>query len=73
MSRTNTAIHNAKPGSKPVKLFDKRGLYLEVSPNGGKWWRLKYRYGGKKSVYHSASSQMFLSRMRAIVATMHEG
>jgi integrase len=31
-----------------VKLFDERGLYLEVSPGGGKWWRLKYRFDGKE-------------------------
>jgi integrase len=48
MSLTNTEIRNAKPGKKPVKLFDERGLYLEVSPAGGKWWRLKYRFGGKE-------------------------
>jgi integrase-like protein/Arm domain-containing DNA-binding protein len=41
-----TAIRNAKPGEKPVKLFDGGGLYLEVSPSGGKWWRLKYRFDG---------------------------
>lgn len=29
-------------------LFDQRGLYLEVSPGGGKWWGLKYRFGGKE-------------------------
>jgi hypothetical protein len=23
-------------------------LYLEVAPSGGKWWRLKYRFGGKE-------------------------
>jgi integrase len=48
MSLTNTAIRNANPRTKPVKLFDERGLYLEVSPAGGKWWRLKYRFGGKE-------------------------
>ena len=45
---TDTAIRNAKPGSKAVKLFDGGGLYLEVAPAGGKWWRLKYRHGGKE-------------------------
>ena len=45
---TDTAIRNAKPGEKPVKLFDERGLYLEISPTGGKWWRLKYRFDGKE-------------------------
>ena len=48
MPLTNTAILNAKPGEKTVKLFDERGLYLEISPKGGKWWRLKYRIGGKE-------------------------
>jgi integrase len=48
MPLTNTAIRNAKPGKKTCKLYDERGLYLEVSPNGGKWWRLKYRYIGKE-------------------------
>jgi hypothetical protein len=48
MSLTDTAVRNAKPGQKPLRLFDERGLYLEVSPAGGKWWRLKYRFGGKE-------------------------
>lgn len=37
MPLTDTAIRNAKPGEKTIKLFDERGLYLEVSPTGGKW------------------------------------
>jgi Phage integrase central domain/Arm DNA-binding domain len=45
---TNTAVRNARPNGKTVKLFDERGLYLEVSPTGGKWWRLKYRFAGKE-------------------------
>ncbi|MGH6794739.1 MAG: tyrosine-type recombinase/integrase [Methylocella sp.] len=45
---TDTAIRNAKPGEKPFRLFDGGGLYLEVSPAGGKWWRLKYRFDGKE-------------------------
>ncbi len=48
MPLTDTAIRNAKPDKKPVKRFDERGLYLEVSPTGGKWWRLKYRFDGKE-------------------------
>ncbi len=48
MSLTDTAIRTAKPAIKPRKLFDAGGLYLEVSPTGGKWWRLKYRYNGKE-------------------------
>jgi integrase len=48
MPLTDTAVRNAKPGKKPIKLFDGRGLYLEVSPAGGKWWRHKYRFEGKE-------------------------
>lgn len=48
MPLTDTAIRNAKPAEKPVKLSDGGGLYLEVAPSGGKWWRLKYRFGGKE-------------------------
>ncbi|WP_325169106.1 Arm DNA-binding domain-containing protein, partial [Xanthomonas hortorum] len=29
-------------------MYDSDGLYLEVSPKGGRWWRLKYRFGGKE-------------------------
>jgi integrase len=48
MPLTNTAIRNAKPSTKPARLFDGGGLYLEVSPAGGKLWRLKYRFDGKE-------------------------
>ena len=48
MSLSDTAIRNAKPSDKPKRMFDGGGLYLEVAPSGGKWWRLKYRFGGKE-------------------------
>ena len=48
MPLTDTAIRSAKPGNKPIKLSDGEGLYLEVAPSGGKWWRLKYRFHGKE-------------------------
>ena len=48
MPLTNTAVQRVKPGAKPVRLFDANGLYLEVAPSGGKWWRLKYRFQGKE-------------------------
>ncbi len=47
MPLTDTAIRSAKPQAKPFKLFDGGGLHLLVSPAGGKWWRWKYRFGGK--------------------------
>ena len=44
---TNLAVKNAKSNGKTQRLFDGRGLYLEISPKGGKWWRFKYRFSGK--------------------------
>lgn len=35
-------------GSKPVRLADGLGLYVEVHPNGSKLWRQKFRFGGKE-------------------------
>ena len=48
MPLTDTTIRSAKPKEKTFKLFDSGGLYLEVNPGGGKWWRWKYRFGGKE-------------------------
>jgi len=48
MPLTVAAVKNAKPASRSKKMFDSQGLYLEVSPKGGKWWRFKYRYAGKE-------------------------
>jgi hypothetical protein len=44
------AIRNAKPGERPIKMFDARGLFLLVTPAGGKWWRLRYPFGGKEKL-----------------------
>ena len=48
MPLTDAAIRKAAPGEKLRRLSDERGLYLEIAPSGGKWWRWKYRYGGKE-------------------------
>jgi len=48
MPLTDTAVRSAKPRKGAVRLFDERGLYLEISPAGGKWWRFKYRFNGKE-------------------------
>jgi len=50
MPLTDTAIRNAKAlESKTIRLKDERGLYLEISPRGGKWWRLRYWMNGKEN------------------------
>jgi Arm DNA-binding domain len=48
MPLTRLQIVNAKPHSKPVKLFDGCGLYIAIAPSGGHWWRSKYRLAGKE-------------------------
>ncbi len=45
---TDSAIKAAKPKEKPYKLTDGQGLYLEITPNGSKLWRLKYRHADKE-------------------------
>ena len=49
MALTDVAVRNAKPGLKVVRLKDDRGLYLEISPAGGKWWRLRYWIDSKEN------------------------
>lgn len=50
MALTDTSIRTAKPAAKPARIFDGHGLYIEISPSGGKLWRLKYRFGGKEKL-----------------------
>lgn len=45
---TDLAIKSAKPREAPYKLGDSGGLYLQVTPTGGKLWRWKYRVAGKE-------------------------
>lgn len=48
MALTDIKIRGAKPKEKPFKISDERGLYLEIAPSGGKWWRFKYRFDKKE-------------------------
>jgi len=44
MTLTVKVVDKAKPKEKPYKLTDARGLYVQVMPNGSKYWRLAYRF-----------------------------
>ena len=48
MKLTDPAVRKAKPEAKPYKMADGGGMYLEVTPGGSKYWRLKYRFNGKE-------------------------
>ena len=50
MALTDVAIRNAKPGEKAIKLADGGGMFLLVTPAGGKLWRLKYRIDGREKL-----------------------
>ncbi|EHP41242.1 cp4-like integrase [Cupriavidus basilensis OR16] len=48
MPLTDVSVRNAKPKEKPYKLADGLGMYLEITPGGSRYWRLKYRIAGKE-------------------------
>jgi len=58
-------IRAAKPAEKPYKLFDERGLFLLVTPAGGRLWRFRYRHGGvEKLLTLGAYPDVSLKRAR---------
>ena len=49
MSISDTAIKAAKPrADKPYKLPDEKGMYIYIHTNGSKYFRLDYRFDGKR-------------------------
>ncbi len=48
MALTDTRIRNAKPRAKAYKLGDGGGMYLLVTPDGARYWRMDYRFAGKR-------------------------
>lgn len=45
---TDTQVRAAKPGPRPRRLSDGEGLYLQIDPNGRRYWRLNYRHLDKQ-------------------------
>lgn len=43
------SVEALEPRSRPYKTGDSLGLYLEVRPDGAKFWRLRYRWAGKQN------------------------
>jgi integrase len=76
MSLTDTRIRNAKPAAKAYKLSDGGGMYLLVAPDGARYWRLDYRFSGKRrtlalGVYPTvtlATARTLRERARALLA-----
>ncbi|HKT74322.1 MAG TPA: integrase arm-type DNA-binding domain-containing protein [Steroidobacteraceae bacterium] len=62
---TEAKIRAAKAGEKPYKLFDERGLFMLVTPAGGRLWRFRYRLGGvEKLLTLGAYPEVSLKRAR---------
>ena len=47
---TDTLIRKAKTPDKPTKLMDGRGLFMLLTPSGGRWWRFRYAFAGKEKL-----------------------
>jgi integrase len=47
---TDIEVRKSKPDVAPYRLADGRGLYLQITPTGGKLWRWKYRFEGKEKL-----------------------
>ncbi|WP_309919472.1 phage integrase central domain-containing protein [Caballeronia sp. LZ033] len=48
MPLTDLEVRRAAPRERTYRIYDGRGLYLEVAATGGKYWRLKYRINGRE-------------------------
>ncbi|MFM2007651.1 MAG: hypothetical protein RLZZ09_3306 [Pseudomonadota bacterium] len=75
---TDPSVKNAQPKDKPYKLADGAGLFILVHPNGGKYWRLKYRIGGKEKqlalgVYPEVGLKQARVMRDAARAEIHQG
>ncbi len=51
MALSDTKIRKAKPEARPYKLADGGGLYLDVRPTGGKFWRYRFHLAGREGAY----------------------
>ena len=73
MALTDTHIRNAKPKPKAYKLSDGGGMYLLVMPDGARYWRMDYRFAGKRRTLALGVILLYRFPMRAHVARMRGG
>src|SRR6266404_2930650 len=72
------SIGAARPRDKPYKLFDEQGLYLLLTPRGGRLWRIKYRVRGREKLlsfgaYPGVSLAKARTKLKAAKALLREG
>ena len=78
MRLTDVSIRCQTPTTKVRRLFDGGGMYLEIAPSGGKYWRFKYRFARKEKrlslgVYPSVSLKEARSRRDEVKRLLAEG
>jgi len=73
MKLKDITCKSAKPKDKQYKLTDGNGLYLLIKPNGGKYWRYKYRFMGKEKTYSvGVYPEITLIEAREVHRTAHK-
>jgi integrase len=75
---SDTAIRAAKPREKVYKLRDGGGLFLIVTPSGGRWWRCRYTWKGREQMlslgtYPGVSLAAARDKRDAIKAQIEDG
>ena len=66
MPLTSELVEASAPRGRPYKLFDGGGLFLLVTANGARYWRLKYQFAGKaKSLSLGVYPDVTLAQARA--------
>lgn len=73
MKLTDLDCKNAKPREKSYKVFDGNGLYLEVRPNGGRYFRWRYRFAGKDKILTIGTyPRVTLAKARRTIVTAQD-
>lgn len=78
MPLTELSVKALKPAEKTIRVFDGHGLYLEITPTGRKYWRLKYRHAGKErllalGVYPRVTLAQARDKFKAAHKLLEEG
>jgi integrase len=75
---TDTQVRATKPAERPRRLADRDGLYLQIEPSGGRYWRFNYRFNGKQKtlalgVYPDVSLGKARQRLREVREQLADG
>jgi hypothetical protein len=78
MSLTDATVHTLKPKERTYKHFLGEGLFVQVWPDGRKYWRIKYRFDGRERIYSIGvfpvvSVTAAISTLRLVRAQLDDG